>query len=90
MRNKLNYNGLIMSDDMIMNGVMKYGMEEACIMGINAGLNMFIYRNSDDKTLNVIEHVIKQAEKISDLREKIDYSYKKIISLKTRYNLVNA
>ena len=57
---------------------------------INAGLNMFIYRNSDDKTLNVIEHVIKQAEKISDLREKIDYSYKKIISLKTRYNLVNA
>ena len=59
-------------------------------MGINAGLNMFIYRNSDDKTLNVIEHVIKQAEKNSDLREKIDYSYKKIMNLKTRYNLVNA
>lgn len=90
LRNKLNYNGLIMSDDMIMNGVMKYGMEEACIMGINAGLNMFIYRNSDDKTLNVIEHVIKQAEKNSDLREKIDYSYKKIIDLKTHYNLVKA
>ena len=40
LRSKLNFNGVIMSDDMYMNGVMKYGMVDACIMGIKAGLNI--------------------------------------------------
>lgn len=88
LRNNLNYNGLIVSDDMIMNGVMKYGMNDACLMGIKAGINMFIYRNSDEDTLNVIEHIIKCAEKDINLREKIEFSNDKIMHLKSTYNLI--
>ena len=89
LKNKLSFNGVIISDDMYMKGVSKYGMTEACIMGIKAGLNMFIYRDASDETLNVIEDVIKYAEKDSCLREKIDESYKKIIDLKKKYGLIS-
>jgi len=88
LRNQLKFNGVIISDDMFMQGVKKYGMAEACILGIKSGLNMFIYRDSDDDTLNTIENVITSAQKDSELREKIDFSYNKIIELKRRYNLI--
>ena len=73
---------------MYMKGVAKYGMAEACIMGLKAGLNMFIYRDASDETLNVIESVIKLAENDSVLREKIECSYNKVLWLKTKYNLI--
>ncbi|MCD8377914.1 MAG: hypothetical protein LUB59_03905 [Candidatus Gastranaerophilales bacterium] len=88
LRNNLNFNGLIISDDMIMKGVAKYGMSEACIMGIKAGINMFIYRNSADKTLQVIEDVIKAAENDSELRDRIEDSFSRIIDLKCRHNII--
>ena len=78
LRNNLNFNGIIVSDDMYMKGLSKYNMTEACLMGINAGINMFIYRNSSDETINVIEDIIKLAQKDEKLREKIEYSYNKI------------
>ncbi len=87
LRKDLNYKGVIISDDMIMNGVKQFGMSEACILGINAGLNMLIYRDSEDMTLEVIENVIKKAEKNIDLREKIEYSYGKIKSLKDKFEI---
>lgn len=88
LKNKLHYNGLIISDDMYMNGVMKFDMSEACIMGLKAGLNMFIYRDASENTLNIIENLIREAEKNVDIREKINESYGKIISLKRKYNLL--
>lgn len=88
LKNTLNYNGVIISDDMIMKGVNQYGAEEACILGIKAGLNLFIYRDSTDSTLSIIEHIIKSAEKDILIREKIEESYQKIISLKKKYNII--
>lgn len=89
LKNVLNYKGLIISDDMYMNGVMKYGMTEACILGIKAGLNTFIYRNTSDETLKVIEDVLRRAEKDIELREKIEYSYNKNLEIKDKYNILN-
>lgn len=88
LRNNLGYNGVIISDDMVMKGVQDYGSLEAVIMGINAGLDMFIFRNSDIKTLELIEHLIKVAEKDNILKQKIQTSYNRIIALKQRYQLV--
>ena len=88
LRNKLNFNGVIISDDMVMKGVAAFGEAEACIMGIKAGLNMFIYRNGDKKTVNIIEQVYQKALSDPELKEKIELSCKKIISLKERFNLI--
>ena len=88
LRNKLNFKGVTISDDMYMKGLQKYTLDEACLMGIKAGLNLFIYRDCSDETLKVIETVIKFAEKDDALREKIEESYNKIISLKSKYGII--
>ena len=88
LRNKLGFNGLVMSDDMFMKGVAEYGMVQACVMGIEAGINMFIYRDASDETLDVIENIVKLAGNNSELRELIDNSYDKILRLKQKYQLI--
>lgn len=87
LRKKLNFDGVIISDDMVMKGVSAFGEFQACIMGIKAGLNMFIYRNCDDKTIDIIEQVYKSALKDEELAQMIKISYNKIIELKKKYNL---
>ena len=51
-------------------------------MGIRAGLNMFIYRNSTPETINIIETIAQKALKDKELQEKIEYSFEKINNLK--------
>lgn len=82
LHNELKFNGIAISDDMVMKGVADFGETQACIMGIKAGLNMFIYRYSDNKTINLIENVYKIAKNDKILQKNIENSYEKIINLK--------
>ena len=68
-----------------MKGVSAYGSTEACIMGIKAGLNMFIYRNSTPETISVIEEIAELARTDSELRNGIENSYNLICNLKQKY-----
>lgn len=87
LRNTLGYDRVVISDDMVMKGVQDYGRLEACIMGINAGLDMFIFRDSDDKTLELIEKLYKIVEKDTVLRQKVLKSNERISRLKHKYFL---
>ena len=87
LRNNLNFKGIIISDDMVMKGI-QYDAGEACIKGIHAGLNMFIYREANDVSLGAIEAVIKEAEKNQEFMHKIETSYTKIITLKEKYRII--
>lgn len=82
LRNNLGYNGVIISDDMIMKGVQDYGSLEAVIMGIKAGLDMFIFRDADKFTFDVIEKSIKIIENDLHLQELVIASNKRISRLK--------
>ena len=82
LRNTLAYNGVVISDDMVMKGVAKFGMLEAYEKGIKAGLNMFICRNSNPETISVIEELARKSETDIELKENIEQSYEKIINLK--------
>ncbi len=84
LRNNLNYKGIIISDDMIMKGVSAYGSLEACVKGIKAGLNMFIYRNLTPETISVIEKIASLAMEDQELRNCIEHSYSLITNLKNR------
>lgn len=88
LREKLGFEGVTISDDMIMKGVAKFGNIEACEMGIRAGLNMFIYRNSTPQTINIIETIAKKAETDDELRQNIEKSYEKITHLKITKNML--
>ena len=85
LRDKLNFDGVVISDDMIMKGVAKFGDEKACEMGIRAGLNMFIYRTCDEKTINIIEKIYQKAIIDKELRTNIENSYIKISNLKKKF-----
>ncbi len=88
LREKLHFNGVIISDDMVMKGVSNFGELQACVMGIKAGINLFIYRNCDDKTIDIIEQVYKLALKDEELAKCIKFSYNKIMELKKKFDLL--
>lgn len=79
---KLDYKGLIITDDMVMGGVTKIGATQACEKAIKAGVNILLYRNSFDETIAIIENLAKLAENDDILRENIEISYDKIIKSK--------
>ena len=88
LKKELGYNGLIISDDMFMNGVKKFGDIDACLMGIDAGLNMFIYRDSSSNTLNTLSEILKIVKSDNNLKNKVEESYNKIIQLKHKYKII--
>ena len=85
LRNKLGFEGIIISDDMIMKGASKSGFVNACEMGIRAGVNLFIYRNSTPETINIIETIAQKALTDKELQEKIENSFEKINNLKSKF-----
>lgn len=88
LRNELEFRGVAISDDMFMNGVKSFGDVDACLKGISAGLNMFIYRDSSTETLTILEDVLKIVKTDNTLKAKVEDSYNKIISLKKAYNIL--
>ena len=85
LRNVLNYDGVIISDDMVMKGVQGYGALEALIMGIYAGLDMFIYRDADKLTIETIDELVKVVEKNEVLKQKVINSNNRINKLKQNF-----
>lgn len=84
LRNKLGFNGIAISDDMVMKGVAMQGNTpaEVCEKGIRAGLNMFIYRNSLPETIEIIETIAQKATVDKELKQNIEKSFELISSLK--------
>lgn len=85
LREKIGFEGLIITDDMVMGGVLGIDGVEACTKAIKAGVNALLYRNSDDKTIKIIETLAKKAETDAELRENIEKSYEKISMIKLNY-----
>lgn len=81
---ELGFDGVAISDDMVMKGVnsLHASGAEVCEKGIRAGLNMFIYRNSLPETIEIIETIAQKAENDKELQENIQKSYEKIMKLK--------
>ena len=88
LRNNIGYRGVVISDDMVMKGVQGYGSVEAVIMGIEAGLDMFIFRESDKQTIETIEKVIKIVEKSEHLTQKVKESNERIKKLKEKFQIL--
>ena len=82
LRNVLKYNGVVITDDMVMKGVEKFGAVEACIMALLAGVDMFIYRECDRNTINIIEELIRKTENNETLKRRILEANNRIQKLK--------
>jgi len=82
LRKDIGYSGVIISDDMVMKGVQAFGIVEALVKGILAGVDMFIFRNADRKTLDAIEELVIKTENNETLKRRILESYERIQNLK--------
>ena len=88
LRNQLNYDGVIISDDMVMKGVQEYGSLEAVLMGINAGIDMFIYRDADANAINTIKNLVEIAKNDKQILQKIKESNIRIQKLKQKFGII--
>ena len=82
LRNVLKYDGIIITDDMVMKGVQNFGSVQACKMAINAGVDMFIFRDADENAVNTIEQLIVDVKEDEVLMAKILESDLRIESIK--------
>lgn len=86
--NNLGFEGLIITDDMEMNGIKGLSRIEACTKAINAGISMFIFR---DTTKDIVELVndIETAVKTGLIPEdKINTAVNKIFNIKEKYAIL--
>jgi len=90
LRKDLNYNGVLISDDMRMKGVESFGRLDSLVNGIEAGLDMFIIRDSNPDTIKMIDKLVKIVEKDGNLKNKVIESNKRIERLKTEYKITEA
>jgi beta-N-acetylhexosaminidase len=86
LRRELNYGGVVFGDDLDMKAVSdNYGCEESAVLAIRAGVDVFMYCHNVPGAVSAFEHVLREAEEDSYLRTRIEESYGRIRSLKTRY-----
>lgn len=86
---KLNFEGIIISDDMVMGALKEFTPIEACIKAINAGITMFIFRNTDKKVTELIEELEKAVLQGRIDKNLIDLNIKKIFKLKHSFKSSN-
>lgn len=87
LRQKLKFKGVIITDDMQMKAISdNYGLEQALVLAINAGVDMFIFGNTlsdkaqdPEQLINIIEAKVQSGE-IN--RKRIDEAYEHIVTLK--------
>lgn len=93
LRGFLEYEGVVISDDMQMRAISaQYGLEEAIKMAINAGVDILLFANNvpdyDLVTAEQIHAIIKKFVKNGDIsEEQIAKSYKRIMILKEEMGL---
>jgi beta-N-acetylhexosaminidase len=90
LRNRLHFNGVVFSDDMQMQAITKhYGLEEAIKLAVNAGVDIMCFSNnisgSDNRTVDAVRSIIRKfVEDGTIKRERIDQSYKRVMTLKQK------
>jgi beta-N-acetylhexosaminidase len=88
LRQRLNFNGLVFSDDMQMHAITKnFGFEEAIKLTINAGVDIMTFSNniagSDERTVNKVHTIIRKMVQSGEIpKARIDESYRRIMKVK--------
>ncbi|EHQ36079.1 glycoside hydrolase family 3 protein [Methanoplanus limicola] len=90
LRDKLAYEGVIITDAMDMGAITdSYGLRDALKLSINAGCDIFLFANNivydeniAEKSVSIVKELVKEGE-IPE--ERINESYERIITLKKKY-----
>ena len=90
LKRRLNYKGIIISDDLKMRAIQYfYGFEKAAIKAFQAGNDIIIFRYNKTAEKSTVERLIKLAKKNKFNPYKIDTSVMKILKLKEKYKITD-
>lgn len=88
LRNQLGYSGVVISDEMSMKAVSSYyGLDEAMVLAVNAGVDILLYNKNQDSSGNSLARrvvdVLERSVRDGVIPEsRIDASYARILALK--------
>ena len=88
LRNELSFKGLVISDDMVMGAVSDKNPFEIYIKALKAGINVFLYRYSDEKLISILDFIENSAKNDEELLAKTNKSFENVIELKHMYNIL--
>ena len=91
LRGKLGYQGVIISDDLLMGAIIKqFSLEEACVLAVQAGVDILLASNNspegDDPHLfhRIYETLVKAVEQGRISANRIESSCSRVLALKKR------
>lgn len=90
LRKRLNFDGLVFSDDMQMHAITKhYGLEEAIKLAVNAGIDIMTFSNnisgSAERTVDKVHGIIKRLVSTGEIPEaRIEESFRRIMRVKNQ------
>lgn len=88
LRNYLNYNGVVITDDMTMGAIVNnYDIGQAAVKSLNAGTDIILVCHDFNKMTAVIEAIKKAIEDNVISEKSIDEKLYRILKLKQKYNL---
>jgi len=89
LREKLSYQGVIISDDLLMGAIVKqFSLEEACVLAVQAGVDILLASNNspegDDPHLfhRIYETLVKAVEQGRISSRRIESSWSRVLALK--------
>jgi beta-N-acetylhexosaminidase len=86
LREALGYDGVVFSDALEMKAISDhYGDREASALCIQAGVDVLLYSHPMPTVTRVFEFLYNLAENDPMIRDRVEYSYRRILKLKRRY-----
>jgi beta-N-acetylhexosaminidase len=91
LRKKIGYAGLVVSDDLEMGGVLNVvSIEEAAVATVQAGADMYLVCHNLELVQRAYEAILKEAERSSRFRSKVETAAKRIMAAKRRWPALTA
>lgn len=88
LRKQLNFNGVVITDDMAMGAIVKnYNIGEASVKSVVAGSDIILVSHNYENEVTVISALKKAVENGIITKERIDESVYRILKLKQKYGL---
>lgn len=91
LREEMEFEGVVITDDMSMGAITQnYGMEEAAVLSIRAGTDMFMLTSSGEGNYDRVKSALIQAVKQGKIKEQsLNNSVRRILKLKDQYELTH-
>lgn len=90
LREDIGFDGVVITDDMTMGAITKkYGIEEAAVLAVNAGVDLVLVAHGHETVVSTIERLVDAVRSGEIAVERMNESVARIIQLKEKYALAD-